>query len=129
MADKSTKKLHEEVLNADPFRLQEYMHTMDRILLYSLAVHVMPVDARKSVIKLWDIVTKKSIDTESSLRTHFMEGQSEGRLAKYKGEVDGEELRLYCLKQQELVKRIIEGNLRINEGDVGGEFESAKEDA
>lgn len=113
--DDSLKKIQEEVANSDAERIEVYLKMLDRILLHTLVANTMPKEVLTDVIDLWDKVIKKGIDMESSRKTNFLESTSLGRLAKYKGEGDGEEHRLHCLKQMEVAKKIINNNFRLGE--------------
>jgi hypothetical protein len=104
------KELIKQINEADVDKVGQYMKIFDRILLYTIAVNSVPKESLDATVKLWETVVKKGIDEDAKLRTNFMESY-QGRKSKYQKEPDGEELRLYCLKQYELAKDIIKSNL------------------
>lgn len=105
------KDLQKHLKDADIAQVGKFMSMFDRMLLYTIAVNFLPVEAIKGTVNLWDIVIKKGIDQDASGRTKFLEGTPEGRLAKYRNEPDGEEIRLHCLKQLQIAHSIITANL------------------
>jgi hypothetical protein len=107
------KDIIKQLNEADMEKIGQYMKVFDRILLYSLAVHTIPPEGLEETFVLWDKIIKHGIDEDAKLRTNFMESY-EGRKAKYQKEPDGEDLRLYCLKQYAIAKNIIRSNLSQN---------------
>ncbi len=108
MDEKEVLKILKE---ADHERVEGYMHMFDRVLLYTLAANIMPDEALKGTISLWDRVIKKTIDIDARKQTDFLEGTVMGRAAKFKRMPDGEEIRLRHLRQWTIAKSIIAGNL------------------
>ena len=106
------EKIRDALENADHARIEAYLRMLDRILIYNLAVNVMPDEALKGILCLWDKVVKKSIDADATSRTEYLEETSSGRAAKYRSEPDGESLRLHCLKQWKLARQVVDTNLK-----------------
>lgn len=105
-------KIKNELENADHMRVEAYLRMLDRILIYNMAVNMMPDEALQGILALWGRVVKKSIDADANARTTFMEETQAGRAAKYREEPDGEFLRLHCLKQLELARKVAGTNLK-----------------
>ena len=104
------KDLIKQINEADVEKIGQYMKIFDRILLYTIAVNSIPKEALDETFKLWDHIVKNGIDEDANKRTDFMESY-EGRKSKYQKEPDGEDLRLFCLKQYEIARNIIKSNL------------------
>jgi hypothetical protein len=110
------KDLIKQINEADVEKIGQYMKIFDRILLYTIAVNSIPKEALDATFKLWDHIVKNGIDEDANKRTNFMESY-EGRKSKYQKEPDGEDLRLFCLKQYEIARNIIKSNLSKKEKD------------
>ena len=106
----TSKDLTKKLDNADHERVGQYMKIFDRVLLYTIAVNTMPKESLDATFRLWETIIKRGIDEDSKSRTQFLESYT-GRKAKYQKEPDGEDLRLYCLKQYELARDLIRVNL------------------
>lgn len=113
--------IQKHIADADPERLSGYMNMFDRLLLYNLAVGTMPSETIDELIVKWEQTIKTTIDTESELRTRFLESTPQGRLAKKHKQPDGEDLRLLFLATLNTAKQIVARNLQRDEED--GEFE------
>jgi hypothetical protein len=113
MTEKEAKKLISDP-KIDFDRIDGYIRMFDRILLYTMAVNLMPKEALDTVMTQWEQIVKKTIDIDAVNRTNFIEGTKLGRLAKYKKEPDGEEVRLSHLKHWKTAKDIVSSNLLAN---------------
>ena len=100
--------------HTDHDKLESYMRMYDRILLYTLASNLMPKESIDETINLWEKVIKKTIDSDATMRTKFMESTPTGRIAKLREEPDGEDLRLHSIKTWNLAKNIISANMHNN---------------
>ncbi len=109
--NKKEREVRKLIENADHERVEAYMHMFDRVLLYTLAVNMMPKDAIRGTVDLWDTVVKKGIDMDASKRTNFLEGTTLGRAAKLRQEHDGEDVRNHCLQQWRIARDVISANL------------------
>ena len=117
------KDLIKQINEADVEKIGQYMKIFDRILLYTIAVNSIPKEALDETFKLWDHIVKNGIDEDANKRTDFMESY-EGRKSKYQKEPDGEDLRLFCLKQYEIARNIIQSNLSRKEEDDDSFFDA-----
>jgi len=116
-----SSEIQKKIAASDPDRLNGYMDMFDRLLLYNLAVGTMPPETLDELIEKWEQTVKSVIDSESTLRTKFLESTPQGRLAKKHKQPDGEDLRLLFLATLDTAKQIVTRNLQRNEED--GEFE------
>ena len=119
------KDLIKQINEADVEKIGQYMKIFDRILLYTIAVNSIPKEALDETFKLWDHIVKNGIDEDANKRTNFMESY-EGRKSKYQKEPDGEDLRLFCLKQYEIARNIIKSNLSQKEKKDDDDFFDAE---
>jgi len=119
------KDLIKQINEADVEKIGQYMKIFDRILLYTIAVNSIPKEALDETFKLWDHIVKNGIDEDANKRTDFMESY-EGRKSKYQKEPDGEDLRLFCLKQYEIARNIIKSNLSQKEKKDDDDFFDAE---
>lgn len=115
------KEIKEMLEQADPQRVEGYLNMFDRVLLYTLAVNTMPKEALDGTMSMWDQVVKRTIDIDATKRTNYLESTTVGRAAKIKNEPDGEDFRLFCLKQWEIAKTLITANLRTRTEDISDE--------
>ena len=113
--NKKEREVRKLVENADHERVEAYMHMFDRVLLYTLAANMMPKDAIKGTVDLWDTVVRKGIDMDASKRTNFLEGTTLGRAAKLRKEYDGEDVRNHCIEQWRIARNVISANLHNND--------------
>ncbi len=110
--DEWEKNLLEEVGSADQDRLSKYVQMLDRVLLYNIAANVMPEEALDGIVDLWDKIIFKTIDSDVASRNEFLESTPLGRLARYKKEPDGEALRLHCIKNWKIARKVALSNLK-----------------
>jgi len=104
-------ELESELEAADMDSVGKFMKMFDRMLLYTLAVNFLPEEAIRGTVDLWDTVIKKNINDDSVNRTEFLESTKPGRLALYKNEPDGEDVRMHFLQQWKTARKVIVANL------------------
>jgi len=121
-------EMRKRISEADADRLNGYIDTFDRLLLYNLAASSMPSEFIDELISKWAQAIKSTIGMEAVARTHFLESTPQGRLAKKQEQPDGEALRLLYLDTLDTAKEIITRNLQRNEDEIddddGDDFES-----
>lgn len=110
------QNLLRRIAEVNPERLEAYYRMLDRIILYSLAAHIIPPDAIDTILGIADKVVKKTIDTDSNRQNTFLHENKSGRQARLASQLadhkyDGEAIRLEYLKTWELVKEIAKANL------------------
>ena len=108
------KKLEDMLKTADMERLNMFMKTFERLLVYSMAKMIMSKEDFGSIVNFWNFLTKKGIDVDATSRTRFLQSTHEGRLAAEKDEPDGEELRLYLLSQLNIATYLINSSFNQN---------------
>ena len=116
-------ELQKQLEDADIENVGKFMKMFDRMLLYTIAVNFLPEEAIHGTVSLWDQVIKRGINDDAVSRTEFMESTRPGRLALYKNEPDGEEIRLHFLKQWELARKVILSNLSKDQFRPGTDFD------
>ena len=109
------KELQKRLEQADMENIGKFMKMFDKMLLYTIAVNFLPQEAIHGTVDLWDKIIKKGINEDANNRTTFMETTQPGRLALYKKEPDGEDLRLHFLEQWKLAREVILNNLSKDE--------------
>lgn len=112
MSRDEIKKLGKQISKTDPGRLNAYLDLFDKILLYNLAANMLPPNAIDEIIKKWEENIRISINSESTMRTDFLESSIEGRLAKKSNQPDGEQLRLNFLETLDVARNILLRNLK-----------------
>lgn len=113
------KQLQSLLENTDHEKIESYIGIFDRILLYTLAASLIPKETVKYSMEIWESLVKKGINLDSTKRTNFLEETVPGRAALLRGELDGEEYRLHCIKHFQVAKSVIENNIRLDETDDG----------
>lgn len=93
-------------------KVEEYLKILDRILIYNIAVSIIPSEQLDEILGLWSKILKKHVNLDAESRTSMLEGTNIGRLAKVQDVWDGEKLRLYLLDQIEIAKKIAVSNLK-----------------
>lgn len=116
MNDKE-KKFQELIEKADHERVEKFISIFDRVLLYTIAAKLIPREAVDYSMQVWDKLIKKCIDLDASTRTKFLEETVAGRTAKFRHEIDGEDIRLHSLTQFEIAKTVIENNMHFHDED------------
>ncbi len=106
-----SQEIQQAIAKADPERLNGYIEMFDRLLLYDLAVISLPRERLEFMMGKWEELIKYAINTESCLRTDFLESTPQGRIAKMEKQPDGEEMRLLFLHTLNTAKTIIAKNL------------------
>lgn len=96
----------------DPERMGGYIDMFDRLLLYTMAVQIMPPEILEKLLKKWEHIIKTTIDMESNIRTTYLEETAHGRFETKHERPDGEELRLNNLKTLNMAKLILDNNLQ-----------------
>ena len=119
---RNVDEFHKELQDADKEKISQYLKIFDRVLLYNIAASVLPAEGIQHVISTWEKITKQAINIDASSRTLFMEGSKLGRIARYREEPDGEEIRLHCLEQLALAKKVVTSNLSGEDGQGTTEF-------
>lgn len=122
---KFTDQLKHKIATSDPERLNGYIEMFDRLLLYNMATFMLPPEAIENLLEQWKQIIKSTINTESCMRTHFLESMPQGRLAKKDNQPDGEALRLLFLDTLSTAKQIVARNLQRDEDGI--DFESNSE--
>jgi len=113
------KELQKQLSKTDPDRLNGYIEMFDRLLLYNVALNVLPDDAVDDILEKWEQAIKHTINTESTLRTTFLQSTPQGRMARKQKEPDGEAMRLQFLDTLDLAKMIVSRNLqKVDEDDI-----------
>lgn len=113
----SQNKLKQRIAESDPERLNGYIEMFDRLLLYNMAAFMLPPEALDGLLDKWEETIKATINTESCMRTHFLESTPQGRAAKRQKQPDGEDLRLSFSKTLDTAKMILTQNLQNNDDD------------
>jgi len=116
--------MQKKISETDPERLNGYIEMFDRLLLYNLAVGVLPPETISELIEKWEQTVKITIDAESQHRTHFLESTPQGRLARKQQQPDGEDMRLLFLYTLDTAKQIVARNLQQKEDDTDFETNS-----
>jgi len=96
--DQQQKELISKAQNVDQTRLDAYMRMFDRVLLFIVAAKTMQREELNRAMDTWDMLVRRSIDSDVQSRTNILEGTPMGRVAKLKQEEDGEEYRLDSLE-------------------------------
>ncbi len=109
---KFTDKLKQRITESDPERLNGYIEMFDRLLLYNMATYMLQHEAVDELLEKWEQAVKSAINTESCMRTHFLESTPQGRMAKKHKQPDGEDLRLAFSRTLDTAKMILSQNLQ-----------------
>ncbi|KKM97169.1 hypothetical protein LCGC14_1170730 [marine sediment metagenome] len=108
---KDKQDLQKRIEQADMDSVGKFMKIFDKMLLYTIAVNFLPQEAIHGTVDLWDKVIKKGINEDAISRTKFLESTQPGRMALYREEPDGEDIRLHFLEQWKLAREVILENL------------------
>lgn len=129
---KKKNSLLKQLEESDPIQVETYLKLMDRILIYNMAANLLPDEAIDKLVALWEKATINNINEECLKRTEDIETTKNGRLAKYRNEPDGEDFRLFYMKNWNVAKEVVDANLRnpeIRKNKNGfGEFDTDPED-
>ncbi len=112
-----SEDLHKRIAEADGERLHGYIEMFDRLLLYNMAIGILPPEHISEIITRWEQAMKMTINSESKLRTHFLESTPQGRIAKKQKQPDGEDLRLLFLNTLDTAKQMVTRNLKRDQDD------------
>ncbi len=112
MNDNFTEEMQKKMTEVDPERMGGYIDLFDRLLLYTMAVQIMPPEILEKLLKKWEHIIKATIDMESNIRTTYLEETPHGRSETKHEQPDGEELRLNNLKTLNMAKLILDNNLQ-----------------
>ena len=117
-------EIKQRIAETDPGRLNGYIDMFDRLLLYNMASSILPPEAIEEMLIRWEQAVKAAINTESCMRTHFLESTPQGRMAKRQKQPDGEDFRQVFSHTLDTAKLILSQNLQHDDED-NFEFEDS----
>ena len=124
MKNKIPKTLEKKLAKADKDKIDTHLKYFDRILLFNMAAHLLPVEARQEIVNMWQERMKDVIDEECNLFTTYLQETPHGRtVSMLPQQEDGEDMRLNFLEALDVANEIVGSNLfagnQMDEGEDG----------